>query len=87
MASLLAGRDEGRFHFAAPPDDMIASAGCNMAGPKIETALLLHLKVARLHHRRAPDAERGMIVEAHVILAEDVTDDELMAKLLQDNVK
>ena len=33
------------------------------------------------------DAERGQIVEAHVVLAEGREPDALMAKLLQDHVK
>ena len=35
----------------------------------------------------APDAERGMIVEAHVVLMAGETGDALMVKLLQDHVK
>jgi 2-aminobenzoate-CoA ligase len=34
-----------------------------------------------------PDDERGMIVEAHVVLVPDRTGDGLMVKLLQDHVK
>ena len=34
--------DEGCFHFAARTDDMIISAGYNIAGPEVEAALLSH---------------------------------------------
>ena len=37
---------EGRFHFAARADDMIVSAGYNIAGPEVEAALLSHPDVA-----------------------------------------
>ncbi len=33
---------DGYFHFAARNDDMIVSAGYNIAGPEVETALLTH---------------------------------------------
>jgi 2-aminobenzoate-CoA ligase len=32
--------EDGRFHFAARSDDMIISAGYNIAGPEVEAALL-----------------------------------------------
>jgi 2-aminobenzoate-CoA ligase len=35
----------------------------------------------------APDEERGMIVEAHVVLAAGHAGDQLMTKILQDHVK
>jgi 2-aminobenzoate-CoA ligase len=34
--------EDGRFHFAARSDDMIISAGYNIAGPEVEAALLSH---------------------------------------------
>ncbi|WP_136645742.1 AMP-binding protein [Tabrizicola sp. YIM 78059] len=79
--------DEGRFHFAARSDDMIVSAGYNIAGPEVEAALLSHPQVAECAVIGAPDEERGMIVEAHVVLAPGATGDALMVKLLQDHVK
>lgn len=79
--------EEGRFHFAARSDDMIVSAGYNIAGPEVEAALLSHPQVAECAVIGAPDEERGMIVEAHVVLAAGATGDALMVKLLQDHVK
>jgi 2-aminobenzoate-CoA ligase len=79
--------DDGRFHFAARSDDMIVSAGYNIAGPEVEAALLSHPQVAECAVIGAPDEERGMIVEAHVVLAPGATGDALMVKLLQDHVK
>jgi len=63
--------EEGRFHFAARTDDMIISAGYNIAGPEVEAALLAHPAVAECGVVGAHDEERGMIVEAHVVLQED----------------
>ena len=79
--------EDGRFHFAARSDDMIISAGYNIAGPEVEAALLSHPDVVECAVIGAPDEERGMIVEAHVVLAEGREPDALMVKLLQDHVK
>jgi 2-aminobenzoate-CoA ligase len=79
--------DDGRFHFAARSDDMIISAGYNIAGPEVEAALLSHPQVAECAVVGAQDDERGMIVEAHVVLTPDASGDALMVKLLQDHVK
>ncbi|MEZ5755416.1 MAG: AMP-binding protein [Paracoccaceae bacterium] len=79
--------DEGRFHFAARSDDMIISAGYNIAGPEVEAALLSHPAVLECAVIGAPDAERGQIVEAHVVLAAGHAGDALMVKLLQDHAK
>ena len=79
--------DEGRFHFAARSDDMIVSAGYNIAGPEVEAALLSHPAVLECGVIAAPDDERGQIVEAHVVLAPGHAGDALMVKILQDHVK
>ena len=79
--------DEGRFHFAARSDDMIISAGYNIAGPEVEAALLSHPDVLECAVIGRADEERGQIVEAHVVLAAGRTGDALMVKTLQDHVK
>src|SRR3989338_7629481 len=56
--------EEGRFHFAARSDDMIISAGYNIAGPEVEAALLSHPDVVECAVIGCPDEERGQIVEA-----------------------
>ena len=79
--------DEGRFHFAARSDDMIISAGYNIAGPEVEAALLSHPAVQECAVIGAADPDRGQIVEAHVVLVAGQTGDARMVKLLQDHVK
>ncbi|WP_404934144.1 AMP-binding protein [Nitratireductor sp. L15S-10] len=79
--------EDGRFHFAARSDDMIVSAGYNIAGPEVEAALLAHADVMECAVIGAASEERGQIVEAHVVLAEGVARDELTVKRLQDHVK
>lgn len=78
---------DGYFHFAARNDDMIISAGYNIAGPEVEAALLSHESVAECGVIGAPDDERGMIVEAHVVLKPGHAADDATAKALQDHVK
>jgi 2-aminobenzoate-CoA ligase len=78
---------EGRFRFAARSDDMILSAGYNIAGPEVEAALLSHPLVAECAVIGAPDEERGQVVEAHVVLANGASEGPETAKLLQDHVK
>jgi 2-aminobenzoate-CoA ligase len=81
-------RDErGVFHFVARADDMIISAGYNIAGPEVESALLSHADVVECAVIGVPDDERGQIVQAHVVLKEGVERDEACAKRLQDHVK
>jgi 2-aminobenzoate-CoA ligase len=77
---------EGRFHFAARSDDMIVSAGYNIAGPEVEAALLSHPAVLECAVVGRADAERGQVVEAHVVLRAGPGDDGL-ARALQDHVK
>ncbi|MEO9614548.1 MAG: AMP-binding protein [Nitratireductor sp.] len=79
--------EDGRFHFAARTDDIIVSAGYNIAGPEVEAALLAHADVAECAVIGAPDEARGQIVQAHVVLVEGCVGDEAMTKRLQDHVK
>ncbi len=78
---------DGYFHFVARADDMIVSAGYNIAGPEVEAALLSHNDVAECAVVGATDTERGEIVAAFIVLRPDVVGDELCAKKLQDHVK
>jgi len=79
--------EDGYFHFAARSDDMIISAGYNIAGPEVEAALLGHPDVAECAVVSANDADRGQIVQAHVVLNAGANPSPEMAKLLQDYVK
>ncbi|MFN4173467.1 MAG: AMP-binding enzyme, partial [Pseudorhodobacter sp.] len=79
--------EDGHFHFAARTDDMIVSAGYNIAGPEVEAALLSHPDVAECAVVGAPDEARGQIVVAHVVLSDGVAADEATVKRLQDHVK
>src|SRR5437764_10186510 len=78
---------DGVFHFVARADDMIISAGYNIAGPEVEAALLSHADVADCAVVGASDVERGQIVQAHVVLSEGVVGDDACVQRLQQHVK
>ncbi len=59
---------DGYFWYQARSDDMIISAGYNIAGPEVEAALLTHPAVLECGVVGAPDEERGQIVKAYVVL-------------------
>ncbi|MEE8546055.1 MAG: benzoate-CoA ligase family protein [Alphaproteobacteria bacterium] len=78
---------EGYFWYQARTDDMIISAGYNIAGPEIEAVLLEHPKVLECAVVGAPDPERGQIVKAFVVLRHQGDATEATAAELQDFVK
>ncbi|OAN90000.1 AMP-binding protein [Sulfitobacter geojensis] len=77
----------GYLYFAARNDDMIISAGYNIAGPEVEAALLSHPAVSECGVVAADDEARGSIVQAHIVLVDGVTGDAALVKALQDHVK
>jgi 2-aminobenzoate-CoA ligase len=79
--------EKGYLHFVARADDMIVSAGYNIAGPEVEAALLAHADVAECAVVGMRDDERGEIVAAYVVLRANVAGDDLLRKMLQDHVK
>ena len=78
---------DGFFWYQARSDDMIISAGYNIAGPEVEASLLNHEAVAECGVVGAPDPERGMIVKAYVVLKGGYQADAALLKTLQDHVK
>ena len=78
---------DGAFHFAARNDDMIISSGYNIAGPEVEAALLAHRDVFECAVIGVPDAQRGSIVQAHVVLSDGRKASDTLTKALQDFVK
>lgn len=79
--------ESGHFHFAARSDDMIVSAGYNIAGPEVEAALLAYEDVLECAVIGVDDEERGQIVQAHVVLQEGVAADDDCIARLQEHVK
>ena len=79
--------DDGYFWYQSRSDDMIVSAGYNIAGPDVEAALMTHDAVAECGVVGAPDDARGTIVKAYIILTPGVTGDDALVTALQDHVK
>ncbi|MFE1425468.1 AMP-binding protein [Streptomyces fungicidicus] len=61
---------DGRFRYVARADDMIISAGYNIAGPEVEDALLRHPDVVEAAVVGRPDETRGQVVVAYAVLVE-----------------
>jgi 2-aminobenzoate-CoA ligase len=78
---------DGYFRYVARADDMIISAGYNVAGPEVEDALLLHPDVAEAAVVGRPDELRGQIVVAYVVLRAGVPAGEDTVFALTDSVK
>ena len=60
--------EDGYFWFQARSDDMIVSAGYNISGPEIESALLTHPAIAECAVIGIADEERGMVPKAFIVL-------------------
>ena len=78
---------DGYFFYQARTDDMIISAGYNIAGPEVEGALLSHPAMVECAVVGKPDEDRGMLVKAFVVLKPGNNPDTEMTKNLQDHVK
>jgi 2-aminobenzoate-CoA ligase len=79
--------EDGYFIYQARTDDMIITAGYNVAGPEVEAALLQHPSVAECGVVGKPDDERGMVILAYVVLKPGQAADAAQVKALQDHVK
>lgn len=79
--------EDGYFWFQARADDMIVSAGYNIAGPEVEAALIEHAAVLECAVVGAPDEDRGHIVKAFVVLRPGHEPSPELCRALQDFVK
>lgn len=66
---------------------MIVSGGYNIAGPEIEAALMTHPAVKECAVIGSPDAARGQIVKAFVVIHSGYRPDPPLAKQLQEHAK
>jgi 2-aminobenzoate-CoA ligase len=78
---------DGYFSYQARNDDMIISAGYNIAGPEVESALLQHPAVAECGVVGVPDEDRGQIVQAFVVTKPGHLPGPELAEALQEHVK
>jgi acetyl-CoA synthetase len=84
----LAAQDEaGYLWYRGRADDMFKSAGYRIGPGEIENCLLGHPAVANVAVVPKPDAERGAVVKAFVVLAEGRRGDEALVEELQRHVR
>ncbi|HEX2206821.1 MAG TPA: 2-aminobenzoate-CoA ligase, partial [Longimicrobium sp.] len=79
--------EDGYFWYQARTDDMIISAGYNIAGPEVEGVLLEHPVVAECGVVGLPDDERGQVVSAFIVLRQGTEKGDALVKELQEWVK
>ncbi len=84
----LASRDkQGYLWYQGRADDMFKAAGYRIGPSEIENCLLKHPAVANVAVVPKPDAERGAVVKAFVVLAEGFSGDQKLVAALQDHVR
>ena len=78
---------DGYFWFVSRADDMIVSAGYNIAGPEVEAIVATHPAVRECAVVGATDPERGMVVKAFVVINEEHAAGPALVRDIQDFVK
>ncbi|HEU0100582.1 MAG TPA: AMP-binding protein [Allosphingosinicella sp.] len=79
--------EQGYFWYVARSDDMIVSAGYNIAAPEVENALYAHPAVEECAVVGIPCEERGQRVKAFVVVAPGREPGAALALELQEHVK
>jgi acyl-coenzyme A synthetase/AMP-(fatty) acid ligase len=79
--------EDGYLWFEGRADDVIISAGYRIGPFEVESALVSHPAVAEAAAVSAPDAERGAVVRAVVVLRPGYDGSDHLARQLQDHVK
>ncbi len=79
--------EDGYLFYQARSDDMIISAGYNIAGPEVEDALLSHASIAECGVVGVADPQRGQAVKAFVVLRPGFKANAELSKALQEHVK
>ncbi|MBA2239648.1 MAG: AMP-binding protein, partial [Solirubrobacterales bacterium] len=73
--------DRGLYWYEGRGDDLIASSGYRIGPDEVESALCSHPDVAEAAAIGVPDAERGQVVKAFVVLRSGEPSSELAAEL------
>ena len=79
--------EDGYLWFEGRGDDVIVSAGYRIGPFEVESALVAHPAVAEAAAVAAPDAERGSVVRAVVVLREGHDPSPALGRELQEHVK
>jgi acetyl-CoA synthetase len=84
----MAVRDaDGYFWYQGRSDDMFKAAGYRIGPSEVENCLVKHAAVANAAVVPKPDAERGAVVKAYVVLAPGHAGDAALVEQLQQHVR
>lgn len=84
----LAARDEeGYFYFKGRSDDLMSLSGYRVGPAEVEDSIMKHPAVSEAAAVGKPDAVRGEIVKAFVVLKEGVHSSDHLAREIQESVK
>ncbi len=78
---------DGYFFYTGRADDIISSAGYRIGPTEVENALLQHPAVLESAVVASPDAERGEVVKAFIVLRPDFWPSPELAEQLQKHVR
>jgi acetyl-CoA synthetase len=79
--------EDGYLWYQGRSDDMFKAAGYRIGPSEVENCLVKHPAVANAAVVPKPDAERGAVVKAYVVLAAGVVGDAALIKQLQQHVR
>ncbi|HTZ69520.1 MAG TPA: AMP-binding protein [Acetobacteraceae bacterium] len=79
--------ESGDFYFSARDDDVIIMAGYRIGPGEVESIILTHPAISECAVVAVPDAVRGEVLEAVVVLAEGWTPSVELSEALQTKVK
>ena len=79
--------DEGYLFYAGRADDVINSAGYRIGPQEVENALMEHAAVQEAAAIASPDADRGVIVKAFIVLHNGFEGSDALTREIQDHVK
>lgn len=79
--------EDGYFWFSSRADDVIISAGYRIGPFEVESVIIEHDSVMEVAVIGVPDADRGEVVKAFVVLASDQTPGPELVAEIQEHVK
>jgi len=79
--------DEGYFHFSSRDDDVIIMAGYRIGPFEVESVIATHAAVAECAVIAVPDAVRGEVMEAYIVLRSGETATQALRRDIQTWVK
>ena len=79
--------DDGYLWYQGRSDDMFKAAGYRIGPSEVENCLVKHPAVANAAVVPKPDAERGAVVKAYVVLAAGFVGDAALVEALQQHVR